>query len=182
MNNKSGELLDRTRIRELLTELGSRCAARGFSVEMFLVGGAAIALAYGERRATRDLDAIFEPKMKVYAEAKKMADELGLPEDWLNDSVKGLLPDFPDTGSQATTSSNGLRVVVPSPEYLFAMKATSARLGIDDDDLKLLGEIVGIKDAEDAYAIVAKFYRQERISAKSGFYLQSIYPEDVSQS
>jgi hypothetical protein len=118
--------------------------------------------------------------MKVYAEAKKMADELGLPEDWLNDSVKGLLPDFPDTGSQATTSSNGLRVVVPSPEYLFAMKAASARVDIDDDDLKLLGEIIGIKSAEDAYAVVETFYRQERISAKSGFYLQRIYPRDAS--
>jgi Nucleotidyltransferase of unknown function (DUF6036) len=130
VNNKSGELLDRTRIRELLTELGRRCAARGFSVEMLIVGGAAIALVYGERRATRDLDAIFEPKMEVYAEAKKMADELGLPEDWLNDGVKGLLPDFPDTGLQVTTSSNGIYVIVPSAEYLFAMKATSARLDI----------------------------------------------------
>jgi Nucleotidyltransferase of unknown function (DUF6036) len=130
VNNKSGELLDRTRIRELLTELGRRCAARGFSVEMLIVGGAAIALVYGERRATRDLDAVFEPKMEVYAEAKKMADELGLPEDWLNDGVKGLLPDFPDTGLQVTTSSNGIYVIVPSAEYLFAMKATSARLDI----------------------------------------------------
>ena len=180
MNNKSGELLDRTRIRQLLTELGTRCAARGFSVEMFIVGGAAIALVYGERRATRDLDAIFEPKMEVYAEAKKMADELGLPEDWLNDGVKGLLPDFPDNGSQFTSSSNGIHAIVPSPEYLFAMKATSARIDIDDDDLKLLGKIIGIKSAEDAYAMVERFYRQERIPAKSGFYLQSIYPEDVS--
>jgi hypothetical protein len=157
MNNKSGELLDRTRISELLTELGTRCAGRGFSVEMFLVGGAAIALVYGERRATRDLDAVFEPKMKVYAEAKKMADELGLPEDWLNDGVKGWLPDFPDTGSQVTTSSQGIHVIVPSPEYLFAMKATSARLGIDGDDMKLLGEIVGIRTVDDAYDVVEKF-------------------------
>ena len=98
----------------------------------------------------------------------------------MNDGVIVLLPDFPDTGSQVATSSRGLRVVVPSPEYLFAMKATSARLDIDDDDLKLLGEIFGIKSAKNAYAVVEKFYRPERISTKSAFYLLSIYQEDMS--
>ena len=33
---------------------------------MLIVGGGAIALAYSNDRATRDIDAIFEPKMAVY--------------------------------------------------------------------------------------------------------------------
>jgi hypothetical protein len=179
VSSESGELLDRDRIRELLAELGRRCASHGFTVEMFIVGGSAIALAYGERRSTRDVDAVFEPKMEVYVEARKMADEFGLPEDWLNDGVKGLLPDFPDTGKQTTEMSEGIHVIVPSAEYLFAMKATSARLEIDDDDLELLGCAIGIASAEDAFRVVEKFYRADRISAKTGFFIESIYPDKV---
>jgi hypothetical protein len=144
---------------------------------MFIVGGGAIALAYSDDRATRDIDAIFEPNMLVYQEAVQMADELGLPRDWLNDGVKGLMPDFPDNGRQVTTASEGIHVVVPSPEYLFAMKATSARIGVDDDDLKLLGRIIGITTLEQAHALVERFYRRERISAKSSFFMQNIFPE-----
>jgi Nucleotidyltransferase of unknown function (DUF6036) len=174
-----GPLLGRERIRDLLVELGRRCAATGDSVDMFIVGGGAIALAYSGDRGTRDIDAVFEPKMRVYEEARKMAAKFGLPQDWMNDGVKGLLPDFKDDGQQVTTFSEGIHVVVPSPEYLFAMKATSARIGMDDDDLKLLGELIGIEYADQAYEVVERFYRRERVSAKAGFYIQTIFPENT---
>ncbi len=58
---------------------------------MYVVGGAAIALAFDERRATRDIDAVFEPKNVVYEAAEVVAEQLGLPGGWLNDAVKGFL-------------------------------------------------------------------------------------------
>ena len=87
------------------------------------------------------------------------------------------MPDFPGDGPQVTSASEGIHVVVPSAEYLFAMKATSARIGVDDDDLRLLGRVIGITTLEQAYALVERFYRSERISAKSGFFMQSIFSE-----
>ncbi len=50
-----------------------------------VVGGAAIALAYDERRSTRDIDAVFVPKMHVYRAAARVAADRGLPVGWLND-------------------------------------------------------------------------------------------------
>lgn len=55
------------------------------------VGGAAIALAYDERGATRDVDAVFVPKQEVYTAAARTAAGLGLPRGWLNDAMKGFL-------------------------------------------------------------------------------------------
>lgn len=55
-------MLDRAQIVALLTELGKRLSDEGIRGEMFLVGGAAIAVAYSERRLTNDIDAVFEPK------------------------------------------------------------------------------------------------------------------------
>jgi hypothetical protein len=178
--NADGPLLGRERIRELLTELARRCAAVGAAVDMFVVGGAAIALAYSEIRATRDVDAIFEPKMRVYEVATSMADEIGLPHDWLNDGVKGLLPDFEDRGRRFTLDGEGIHIVVPSPEYLFAMKAVSARIGIDDDDLRLLGSLTGITAADEAYEATERYYRRERISEKAGFYIQTIFQDEAT--
>jgi len=78
-------------IRALLEDLGKRLDDRGIEARLFLVGGAAMALAYGRDRVTRDLDAVFVPKAEIYEEAKRMAKDRGLPDDWLNDAVKGLL-------------------------------------------------------------------------------------------
>ena len=59
-------LLSRDDILVLLEVLGAELDLRGHHGDLFLVGGAAMALAYDTRRATRDLDGIFEPKLIVY--------------------------------------------------------------------------------------------------------------------
>lgn len=53
--------LGRDEIRALLDDLSGELAARGARAELFLVGGAALAVAYDATRATRDLDAVFMP-------------------------------------------------------------------------------------------------------------------------
>jgi hypothetical protein len=48
-------LMNRQDIVAALTTLGARLAAAGVTADLYVVGGAAIALAYDERRSTRDL-------------------------------------------------------------------------------------------------------------------------------
>ena len=79
-------------IRRLFGELAAELDAAGQRAEIFLVGGAAIALCFDGRRATRDLDAIFVPTDSVRRAAAAVADREGLDPDWLNDAVKGFLP------------------------------------------------------------------------------------------
>lgn len=79
MSNGDNVLIGAERIRELLGELGRRLDARGLEARLFLVGGAAMALAYSRDRVDRDLDAVFEPKKEIYQEAARMADDYGLP-------------------------------------------------------------------------------------------------------
>ena len=56
-----------------------------------MIGGAAMAVAYGARRATTDVDAVFVPSKEVRTAAWRVAEELGREEDCLNDGVKGFL-------------------------------------------------------------------------------------------
>jgi hypothetical protein len=54
---------------------------------MFVVGGAAMALAYDAARVTRDVDAVFMPHGLVLEEARQVAEDLGLPYWWLNEQA-----------------------------------------------------------------------------------------------
>jgi hypothetical protein len=169
-------LLDATQVRALLTELGARLAADGIDGRLFLVGGAAIALAFSRRRVTRDLDAVFEPKREIYDHAAVIAREHGLPDNWLNDSVKGLLPDKtqPIEGTASFTAP-GLHVGVASAEYLFAMKAAAARLETDGEDLRLLARELHITTATQALDLVERFYGANRLTPKTQLILEAIF-------
>jgi len=63
----------------LFTALGECLASRGVIADVFVVGGAAMALAYDVKRVTRDVDARFVPHGIVLEEARRVAEDLGLP-------------------------------------------------------------------------------------------------------
>ncbi len=172
-----GELLGRARIVEVLTELGRRLDRQGVHAEIYVVGGGAMALAYNRERVTRDIDAIFEPKATVYAEARRMADELGLPPDWLNDGVKGFLPASSDPRARTVLTAPGVSVGVASAEYLFAMKAAAARIEEDTEDLRLLAVELGITSADQALALLERFYERARLTVKSQLVLEALFDE-----
>lgn len=175
MSRDNAPLLDAKRVRELLTELGARLVAEGVEARLFLVGGAAMALAFSQRRVTRDLDAVFEPKREIYDEAALMAREHGLPDGWLNDSVKGLLPDkVPPIEGTASFTAPGIHVGVASAEYLFAMKAAAARFETDGEDLRALARELRITTPDQALDLVERFYGANRLGPKTQLILEAI--------
>jgi len=171
----SDPLLSGDIIRTLLVELGERLDDRGIEARLFVVGGSAMALAFSARRVTRDIDAVFEPKAEVYAQAAALAERRGLAEGWLNDAVKGLLPDKvnPIEGS-ASFSSRGIHVGVASAEYLFAMKAMAARQEADGADLRELADRLGIEDVDAALDLVERFYGTGRLSPKTRLIIEDV--------
>jgi hypothetical protein len=100
-----------------LTALGAELAERGLVADFYVVGGAAITLAYDERRATKHIDAVFVPKK-----------ELDLPDGWLNDAVKGFLLG-PDRFPTKTLEMPGLRCEVASAETVLVLKCLAHRIG-----------------------------------------------------
>jgi hypothetical protein len=175
-------VLDRDRIIELLTELGRRLDQRGLHASLYVVGGTAMALAYNRDRTTKDIDAIFEPKTAVYAEARRMAEDLGLPDGWVNDGVKGLLPDRSDPDVQTALTAPGISVGVASGEYLFAMKAAAARIEEDTDDLRLLARTLGLTSADQALDLLERFYDRARLAPRSQFVVQELFEQMASET
>jgi len=127
--------LDAADITGLLEALDGELAARGTTADVYLVGGAAMALSFDSTRTTRDLDAVFVPTSEVRAAVARVAHSHDLAEDWLNDAVKGFVPPGTDPHQRVIYESPHLRVAVASVEHLLAMKVAAARVEQDRGDL-----------------------------------------------
>ncbi|MCP9485806.1 MAG: hypothetical protein MSC30_08080 [Gaiellaceae bacterium MAG52_C11] len=165
--------MDRDEITRLLLELGRRLDASGLAAEIYVVGGAAIALAFDERRSTRDIDAVFEPKLAVYAEAERMASELGLPPGWLNDGVKGFLAG-PDAEAVPALEAPGIRVSTASPRMLLALKVLAHRVEEDEDDVRLLARFLGLSSAASVLAVAEDVFG-DRLDVAARFFVEQLF-------
>ncbi|MBI1844247.1 MAG: hypothetical protein HYR89_06525 [Actinobacteria bacterium] len=167
-------LLDRSALVRLLDELAAELHQSGITAEMFLVGGAAITLAYSTRRATHDLDCVFEPKADVYAAARRVAERHDdLDDDWLNDAMKAYLPGE-DPNATTIYDRPGLQVRVASPEYLLAMKVLAARMDRDADDIGLLADLCGLSTIKGVLDVVERFYPTHLIETRVQYVIEEI--------
>jgi hypothetical protein len=103
-------LLDRVQLERAFTALGERMVRRGVVADVFVVGGAAMALAYDATRVTRDVDSLFVPHGVVLEEARNVAQDLGLPAWWLNEQASVYISGKDDPGRRRVFDHPGLRV------------------------------------------------------------------------
>lgn len=168
-------MLSATRIRELFDLLNGRLSDEDVIGELYLVGGAVMALAFAARPSTNDVDALFLPKETVRRLAREVAVHAGVPENWLNDAAKGFLTDRGEFSPWLELSN--LRIFIPVPEYLLAMKCIAFRLGPefrDEEDVRYLLRYLNLERAEDALAIIERYFPADRIPPKTRFALQEI--------
>ena len=73
------KLLTRKDILGALERLSEILHARGVKADLYVVGGAAMTLAFKARPSTRDVDAVFKRRNEVFKAAAQVAREQGLP-------------------------------------------------------------------------------------------------------
>lgn len=161
------------KILQALQALGDELTRRGVRGQIFVVGGAAMALAYSTRRVTKDIDAVFEPKSAVYEAAARVADDLGLPEDWLNDAAKGYMPGN-DENPRPVADIHGIEVTTASPRYLLAMKLMAMRFGEDDEDIQTLLKTCGLHSAQEALDLLKHMYPHQAPPVKTRLFLEEL--------
>ena len=164
------------RLFELLEcELGN-VEAEG---ELYLVGGAIMFLALNARDATRDVDAWFKPTKIIRQAAARVAAEANVPEDWLNDAVKGYLSSRGDVDPFLELPH--LRVFVARPTYLLAMKCAAMRLGEefhDLDDVRYLLRYLNISSVCEAIDVVTQYFDESQMLPKTKPALEEILGRD----
>lgn len=161
-------MLDRDAIPAALHALDDELRSRDVRANLFIVGGAAMAVAYDARRSTADVDAIFAPSSEVRQAARMVADRLGLAEDWLNDGAKAFMPGD-DPNRITVFEGEWLQVAAASPRYLLAMKLLAARVERDQDDIRELYRLCDFTTAAQGLALVEATYPQYVIPPRTRF-------------
>ncbi len=164
----------RARIVAALQALGDELTREGVRGQIFIVGGAAMALAYSTRRVTKDIDAVFEPKSVIYAAATKVAEAHDLPEGWLNDAVKGFMPRA-DEHPRPVPDIAGIEITTASPQYLLAMKLMAMRFGEDDEDIRILLRECDLHSVKETLALLERIYPPQEPPAKTRFFLEELF-------
>lgn len=167
-------MLSRQRILDLLAELDDELCAAGVRGDVFIVGGAAMTVAYDARPATRDVDGIWHPSSDVRAAHRVASRHDDLDADWLNDGVKGFLPGDDRGLRRVVYDGECLSVAAASPQYLLATKLLASRVGRDEDDVLLLYDLCGFTTVDDGLDLVERYYPGRRIEPKVGYFIEDL--------
>ncbi len=182
--NPAGSELSRATILRALGALSDELGKQNITGEICLFGGTVMVLAFTARLTTKDVDAIFQPTQTIRELARQIAGDQRLPLDWLNDSVKGFISGRHETTSGGLPQFPNLRLAMPVPEYLLAMKCMAARLGgsiagepSDVTDIVFLIRHLGLKSAQQVLDLVAHYYPENRISVKTQYLVEGLFEE-----
>jgi hypothetical protein len=168
-------MLNREALLDALDRLDRELESLGVRAEIFIVGGAAMAIAYDARRSTTDVDAVFAPTAEVRLAASRVAEDLGLEPDWLNDGAKAFLPGE-DPERIGVYEGKHLSVAAASPRFLLAMKLMASRVERDHDDIRVLYELCGFSTSEEGLTLLEQFYPERLILPRVQYLLQEMYP------
>lgn len=132
--------------------------------EIIIVGGGSIMLNYKFRDATQDFDVILKTASGVDDVIKKIADNYGLPRDWMNSDFKktsSYSDALFEVSKHFKTLNNGtLEIRTVSGVYLIAMKLRAHRgyrndvsdaIGVMFEEMEK-GSIITFEDIKNAYA------------------------------
>ncbi|MGH9172469.1 MAG: DUF6036 family nucleotidyltransferase [Acidimicrobiales bacterium] len=168
------ELIERSQLEEAFRRVAAELKREGIGGDIYIFGGAAMVLAFNAREATRDVDALFEPREKIHRIALSVAQELGMPSWWLNDQASSYLPRRRDEKARLIFDHPHLRVSVVSPEHLLAMKAMAARTYADLDDIATLCTHLEVTEVTDVAALCARIYPEEPLTARARLVIEDV--------
>jgi hypothetical protein len=183
--------LDRDAVLDAFDRIGRAALAAGTKLQIAVYGGSALMLASNFRFATEDVDVLeLERPLPDWLArvVNEIAKENHWPEDWFNDGVAFHLSPLADRAADHLEFGTfprdgtppGLVVSVPSAEYLLALKLKAIRVTdplrgeTERLDINLM-QVVGISTAEDAIALLGRYFPVSAASSeKQRFLLRSM--------
>lgn len=160
-------------ITKYLTELNEELRLMDIKGEVSLYGGAVMVLAFNARIATKDIDAVFEPAREIRGAAHRIAERHGLNLDWLNHAVKMFVVKHE---RELLFEMPNLRVTVPEPDYLLAMKIMSMRPDTEDEnDADFLIQRLKLRTKDDVLKIVADYYPRKEVKDRAVEWLNEYF-------
>ena len=159
--------MDRRELLAALGEVADLLTVRRVTARIYIVGGAAMALAYDNERFTHDIDAvILDSHSAVISAVHEVAQRRGLPTSWLNEQASFYVPRGDDRRGQVVFDHPSLRVIAASPERMLAMKVMSAR-PTDIPDLRMLIKMLGYTTPDQVIEAAESVFPDEPLPKRS---------------
>ncbi len=159
--------MGRKQIQDAFEELSNELRSQRIKEHLYIVGGAAIAMAFRDSRHTFDIDALMlEGHGPVFDASRRIARRNGWPERWLNEAAVAAIPLEPDRRARTVYASSNLVVSAASPQHLLAMKVRASRQK-DVDDILLLVSLLKLKTVEELLAIHDEVFSRVPISPRA---------------
>lgn len=130
-------------------------------------------LVHEARPATKYVDAWLTEPAAVRMAAKAVAEELGLPEDWLNDAAKGYVPR--NAGYETWLSLSHLTIAAADAPTLLAMKCAAARTTEDADDIRFLARELELRSSRAILEVVSRYFPEERLPVRTRLLLEEMF-------
>lgn len=171
-------MLNKDQIITALKALDRELASINIYGEINIVGGAVMCLAFNARNSTQDIDAIMAPAEILQKAAFNVSESLQLNNYfWINDSAKVFMSRQAEF-VEFNLSLSHLKVMLATPEYMFAMKILSARSGTNDEtDVIFLKKELKLKTADQALLLINYFYSKQKLSPESLALLKDLFEE-----
>lgn len=193
-----GRPLDRARLIEAFDAIGAAAVANGGRLEIAVYGGSALMLAGNFRLATEDVDVaeIGRPWPPwLDAVVRDLAARHGWSDDWFNEAVTvhlsalaGRASDHVEFGSFPRGRETGLNVIVPTAEYMLALKLKAIRIldplkgQTEANDIYSLMKILGL-GTDDAIGLLRRYFPKSATDdAKQRFLLEHLEPSTEAKS
>ena len=178
----------RDALLDAFDQIGHAAASAGTKLQIVVYGGSALMLASNFRFATEDVDVSqLEHPLPVWLAVvvDKIAEENGWQDEWFNDGVAFHLSSLADHALDHLEFGTfprdgtppGLVVSVPSAEYLLALKLKAARVTdpvrgeTERLDILNLMKVVGISTAEEAIALLGRYFPVSAASSEKQRFL-----------
>ena len=159
-------------------EINRRLATLDKHGEILIAGGAALTMVFNARNSTRDIDAIFQPTEDMRKITKEIASQFDLPEDWLNDGVKGFITE--KMKQEICLKLTNLTVSNIDAVGLLAMKLTSARVDTKDmEDSIFLMKLLNIREKKVLFAIIEKYTHPNQRTIASKYFTQEAFEKHI---
>jgi hypothetical protein len=158
-----------------LTALAAELALLELDVEFYFIGGAVMYQAFRAHPVTAHVSALFAPTLPVREAAARLAAREGWPYEWLSDAVRGHLGGNVRPGEFLELPN--LRLFIPPTEYALAVKVAALRLGQDPrdvDDVRYLLRSLNIASANDALAVVTRYFADRQLTPAAKATLETL--------
>lgn len=199
-DGSAGSAFDRASLLDALDAIGTAAIDAGVALDIAIYGGSALMLAsdFDCETACVDVAEIAKPWPDWLARAvAEVAARRGWSPDWLNEAVQFHLSplatlgdDHPEFGSFPRGGAPaGLRVFVPTAEYMLALKLKAVRTkdpvegAKETADLRNLLRAAGVPDVDAATAVLARYFPRSAADAETQRSLRRhLWPEKTDGS